>query len=185
MFFKRHYFFKKMKEKASHGLEDIFRRDVSDRESYQCSPLYQDPAHLPTGQHQSRSPSPAEHQATTSPKTPRALQSEPREPCSAYQQVITSPRDLLGPRLTSQQASTTFSPLASYPGVQPHPVAGQHQPSGPRALSLTNQGPAASTQGTAWQPMELGPAAPVRRPPVDRHHDPHGPDRGLPSSTWL
>ena len=116
-----------MKEKASHGLEDIFRRDVSDRELYQCSPLYQDPAHLPTGQHQSRSPSPAEHQATTSPKTPRALQSEPREPCSAYQQVITSPRDLLGPRLTSQQASTTFSPLASYPGVQP-PGGGHGNP---------------------------------------------------------
>ena len=33
-----HYFFKKMKEKASHGLEDMFRIDVSDGEWCQCSP---------------------------------------------------------------------------------------------------------------------------------------------------
>lgn len=130
-----------MKEKASHGLEDIFRIAVSDRELCQCSPLCQDPGHLPAGQHQPRYPA--------APALPSVR-----------------PPTLRPPGPYSQSPGTLRSLSAGYHwrqgplGPQTHLPAGHHhlQPLSwlPRcpAPSCSRPAPAPGSQGP--QPHQLG-----------------------------
>lgn len=122
MLHKRHYLKKKeRKKKQVMGWKTYSEYIYQIGELYQCSPLYQQTQ--PT--YQQVSTSPAEHQATTSSKTPGLYNQRPRNPAQPTSTLSLVSGTSWAPNY--QQANTTFSPLASYPSIQPHSLVGQHQ----------------------------------------------------------